>query len=264
VITEITIQLLPEREHVAGLTAFFPSEDEALQMVRFLRGVSHPVAIEFFDSRALNLLRRMKAESTAFMDLPALKPEFHTAIYFEFEDPVPDTVLERAEEAVECWMAEGGHEIEALKNFRHAIPESVNLLIGERKKAIPQLTKLGTDMSVPDGRLEDVMQMYHEGLSQAGLEYVIFGHIGNNHVHVNILPRSMDEFEKGRALYLNWAKQVVAMGGSVAAEHGIGKLKTDFLRLMFGDMDIQRMQQLKKLFDPSELLNPGNLFSCSR
>ena len=176
---------------------------------------------------------------------------------------MPESILERGEEAVECWMAEGEHEIEALKNFRHAVPESVNMLIGERKKAIPRLTKLGTDMSVPDDRLGDVMQMYHEGLNGAGLEYVIFGHIGNNHVHVNILPRSMEEFEKGRALYLDWAKRVVSMGGSVAAEHGIGKMKTDFLKLMFDDKGIQQMQQMKELFDPAGLLNPGNLFSRS-
>ena len=275
IIAEITIQLLPEPEQMVGLTAFFASEAEALRFVQFLRAAGTetrpaavgqlpsagvPVAIEFFDSHALDLLRRMKAENAAFGDLPALKPEFHTAIYFEFEGEVPESIVERTDQAVDCWMAEGGHEIEALRHFRHAIPESVNMLIGERKKTIPELTKLGTDMSVPDGRLEDVMRMYHEGLIEAGLEYVIFGHIGNNHVHVNLLPRSMEEYEKGRVLYLDWAVKVVAMGGCVSAEHGIGKLKTDFLRLMFGAQGIERMQQLKELFDPTGLLNRGNLF----
>jgi D-lactate dehydrogenase (cytochrome) len=149
----------------------------------------------------------------------------------------------------------------ALKTFRHAVPESVNMLIGERKKAIPELIKLGTDMSVPDDQLENVMAMYHEGLARAGLEYVIFGHIGNNHVHVNILPRSMEEYEQGKALYLDWAKQVVAMGGSVSAEHGIGKNKTEFLKVMYGEEGIQQMRSMKALFDPHSLLNPGNLFN---
>jgi D-lactate dehydrogenase (cytochrome) len=115
-------------------------------------------------------------------------------------------------------------------------------------------------MSVPDNELENVMRMYHEGLAQAGLEYVIFGHIGNNHVHVNILPRSMAEYAKGKALYLDWARQVVAMGGSVSAEHGIGKIKTEFLKLMVGDTGIAEMRKLKALFDSNGLLNPGNLF----
>lgn len=265
VVTEITIKLLPRPEQMNGLTAFFDSENKALDFVRFLRtaGVSPalPVAIEFFDCNALELLRRMKEENEAFADLPELKPEFHTAIYFEFDGDVPGEVVEEAGKAIECWFSEGEHEIETLKNFRHAVPESVNMLIGERKKTVPELTKLGTDMSVPDGRLEDAMRMYHEGLAAAGLEYVIFGHIGNNHVHVNILSRSMEEYERGKALYLGWAKQVVEWGGSVSAEHGIGKLKVDFLRLMAGAEGIRGMQRLKQLFDPQILLNYGNLFA---
>ena len=282
VVTEITIKLLPRPEQINGLTAFFASEAKALEFVRYLRmkttlestsattggspasGEGVPVlpsAIEFFDRNALGFLRCMKQENPAFSELPELRPDFHTAIYFEYDHEVPDSIVGQAEEALECWFAEGDREIELLKKFRHAIPEAVNLLIAERKKTIPELTKLGTDMSVPDQWLEAVMQMYHSDLAEAGLEYVIFGHIGNNHVHVNILPRSMDEYEQGRRLYLGWAKQVVEWGGSVSAEHGIGKLKPEFLEVMFGPGGIQQMRALKALFDPAGLLNPGNLFS---
>ena len=261
IVTEVTLQLLKNQNAICGFTAFFSDEALALKFVRFLRDFSKPLAIEFFDFHALELLRRMKAENAGFSDLPELKPEYHTALYFEFQGKVPFAVLEEVEQAVDGWMAEGDHEIEEMKKFRHAIPESINMLIAERKKTISALTKLGTDMSVPDGRLEDVMRMYHAGLATAGLDYVIFGHIGNNHVHVNILPRSMEEFEQGRALYLEWARQIVAMGGSVSAEHGIGKIKTEFLKLMLGDEGIERMRQVKELFDPAGLLNRGNLFN---
>ncbi|WP_372808665.1 FAD-binding oxidoreductase [Pontiella sp.] len=264
VVTEIEIMLLPKPGQMNGLTAFFDAEERALEFVRFLRGAGRlprPVAIEFFDSRALALLRKMKEEYPAFGDLPALAPEFDTALYFEFDCEVPDAVAEEIDRrAIDCWLSEGEKEIGILKNFRHAIPESVNLIIGERKRAIPGLTKLGTDMAVPDDRLEAVMRMYHEGLAQAGLEYVIFGHIGNNHVHVNILPRSLAEHDRGQALYLDWAKQVVAWNGSVSAEHGIGKNKTAFLALMYGAEGVAGMRAIKRLFDPAGRLNPGNLF----
>ncbi len=262
VVTEATLLLLPAMGKICGLTAFFADEASALEFVQFLRDCSKPLAIEWFDARALDLLRRMKAENAAFADLPVLKPAYHTALYFEYEGEVPFAVAEKVEKAVDCWLGEHASEIETLKRFRHAIPESVNMLIGERKQVVPELTKLGTDMAVSDDQLENVMRMYHEGLAEAGLEYVVFGHIGDNHVHVNILPRSMEEYDRGKALYLRWADQVVAMGGSVSAEHGIGKLKTDFLQLMFGAVGIQKMRMLKTRLDPSGILNPGNLFQA--
>ncbi len=98
-------------------------------------------------------------------------------------------------------------------------------------------------------------------LDGAGLESVIFGHIANNHLHVNILPNSLEEYERGKALYLCWAEEIVARGGSISAEHGIGKLKVPFLQLMYGEQGVEQMRQLKGLFDPQLMLNPGNLFS---
>jgi D-lactate dehydrogenase (cytochrome) len=79
-------------------------------------------------------------------------------------------------------------------------------------------------------------------------------------VHVNILPHSMEEYERGKSLYLSWARQVVEWGGSISAEHGIGKIKVPFLALMYGEEGIAEMRALKMLFDPGMTLNPGNLF----
>ena len=140
------------------------------------------------------------------------------------------------------------------------MPEAVNLLIDERKRSNAELTKLGTDMSVPDEHLEAVIAMYNAGLRENGLESVIFGHIGNNHVHVNILPNSIEEYDRGKSLYLTWARQIVELGGSVSAEHGIGKIKVAFLKLMYGEEGIAQMRALKRLFDPEMALNVGNLF----
>ena len=280
VITEVELKLIPMPGAINGLTIFLPSEDAALKLVRILRGeavegfdqiATRPVGIEFFNADALNLLRRMKTESSAFEKIPALKPQFHTAVYAEFHAETEDALEEAVMGLMETILALGGsdddtwyatteREIEPLKAFRHAIPEAVNLLIDQRKRDCPDLTKLGTDMSVPDERLEAAFAMYDSGLRESGLESVMFGHIGNNHVHVNILPHSMEQYERGKSLYLSWARQVVEWGGSISAEHGIGKIKVPFLALRYGEDGIAEMRALKMLFDPGTMLNPGNLF----
>lgn len=279
-ITEIELRLAPKPSQTAGLMLFMPSEDSIIQMVRFLRGEKtcitenfsgKPTAIEFFNSDALNLLRKMKSDNPAFSGIPHLQPHYHSALYMEFhassEDEIDDSVMQVMEAMTELgvsdedtWYAGNERELETHKLFRHAIPEAVNLLIGERKKTNPDLVKLGTDMSVPNEKLESIIYMYNTGLKEAELESVIFGHIGNNHLHVNILPRNMDEYIKGKQLYLRWAKQVVDAGGSISAEHGIGKLKTTFLELMYGQEGISQMKTIKDLFDPDHILNRGNLF----
>ena len=279
IVTEAELVLIPPPAVVLGLTAFLPSEEAALQFVRALRGEvgeaegsMRPVATEFFDHDALELLRRAKAGNPAFESIPALQPHFHTAVYAEFhgddEEMVEEAMLQVLDMLTavggsdeDTWAATSPRELAPQKAFRHAVPEAVNLLIAERKREVPDLTKLGTDMSVPDAELAAAMGMYRASLTEAGLESVIFGHIGDNHLHVNLLPNSMDDYERGKALYRRWAEQVVAWGGSVSAEHGIGKLKVSLLELMYGESGIAQMRELKARFDPDGVLNPGTLFA---
>jgi D-lactate dehydrogenase (cytochrome) len=228
------------------------------------------VALEFFDPHALDLLRREKAGNPAFKDLPEMPAAWHTGAYLEYHgddgNAVEAAVMAMSDILAECggdpdatWLASDAAEMARLKAFRHAVPEAVNLCIDTRRKTEPALTKLGTDLAVPDDRLEDVLALYRDGLATAGLEYVVFGHIGDNHVHVNVLSRNLDDYTRGKALYIEWAKAVVAMGGTVSAEHGIGKLKVDLLRAMVGDDGLAQMRAVKRLFDPDFRLNRGNV-----
>ena len=70
----------------------------------------------------------------------------------------------------------------------------------------------------------------------------------------------MSEYNRGKDLYLQWARQVIALGGTVSAEHGVGKFKVALLREMFGAEGVAQMRAVKQLFDPAGLLNRGNLF----
>lgn len=272
VFSELELRLVPSPKVWWGIMTFFPEEAGALRFVQAVRAEpAKPVAIEFFDRGALALLRDQKASNPAFADLPGLDARWSTAVYVEYhgetEAAVEDAVMRMSELMVEhggdedaTWLSSDEHDMERLKRFRHAVPEAVNLTLDQRRKREPGLTKLGTDLAVPDDGLEKVFAMYHAGLARTGLEFVMFGHVGNNHVHVNILPNTMDDYARGKALYLEWAHDVVAMGGTVSAEHGVGKLKVALLREMYGDDGIRQMRELKRAFDPGNRLAPGNLF----
>jgi D-lactate dehydrogenase (cytochrome) len=269
IVVEAELRLTPCPAARWGMLGFFPCEAEAVEAVRALRvygrGAAGPhclCALEYFDADALELIRT-GAPVTGLL-FPPFPRERGVALYAEWawagDDNGEALGVTARSLGADAWVAADSVRLKMLKDFRHAAPERVNALIAERKRRWPALTKLGTDLSVPDSRLADAMRMYRDGLGRERLESVVFGHIGDNHLHVNILPRDMDDYAAGGRLYGEWARQVVAWGGSVSAEHGIGRLKVGFLRAMMGEDGIRKMAALKALFDPRGRLNPGRLW----
>jgi len=121
--------------------------------------------------------------------------------------------------------------------------------------------KLGTDFAVPVARNAEMLARYHEQLGQEFPgRYVVFGHIGDAHLHANILPRSQAEFDRGRQVILQLARDAVALGGTVSAEHGLGKRKAALLEIQYAPEHLEAMRAVKRRLDPQWLLGRGNLF----
>ena len=145
-----------------------------------------------------------------------------------------------------------------MRSFRHALPVAVNERItrhGQRK--------VGTDMAVPEDRFSSFLRFYKDILDRSGLDYVIFGHIGDAHLHANMLPRNDAEAAKARHIYGRCVAQALMLGGTVSAEHGIGKLKRKYLSAMMGERYLNEMAALKRAFDPNGILGRGNMFDES-
>lgn len=270
VITEAELYLSPKPEREFAATLFFEDEESALNAVESLKRVNTPTitAIEYFDANALALLRQRRIELGPASGIPPGLPESPGAhaLYIDAASAVDH--LETAVESILAttkptanWAAFDRDERDRLRGFRHALPETVNGIIADRQRQYPGLTKLGTDMAVPEGCLKEIIDFQKRLLRESGLEFLVFGHIGDNHPHINLLPRSLDEYDKGKRLYAELAAKTIEMGGSIAAEHGIGKLKIHFLAMMLGPEGMREIRRLKQAIDPDNRLGRGNLLA---
>ncbi|MEK6281638.1 MAG: FAD-binding oxidoreductase [Acidobacteriota bacterium] len=214
-------------------------------------------ALEYFDNESLDFLR------AKYETIPA---KAAGAIFFEqettpaTEDALMNEWLELIErhEALsdDSWFATAESDHVRLREFRHALPVLMNEWFARHNQR-----KVSTDMSVPDEAFPPMLRLYKETLRATNLRYTIFGHIGDNHVHVNILPRDDNEAATAREIYLRFVKRAVEVGGTISAEHGIGKLKREYLRLLYSDQHLREMAALKRAFDPAGILGRGNIFS---
>ncbi|MFO7821541.1 MAG: FAD-binding oxidoreductase [Lentisphaeria bacterium] len=275
VISEVDLKLIPAPETSSAAVLFFADENQALAFVSAVRSRKDELgleAIEYFGPNALAFLRQNRAQNGAASGVPACLPDgAASAIYLDIgcsPEQIPEILTQVVKVGEDygadpetCWSAHESSERDRLRLFRHALPEAVNHRLAELQRISPHITKLGTDMAVPDSHLKTIIDLYRNKLKKAGLEYVIFGHIGDNHLHVNILPHDTAEYNLGKKLYLEFARRVVKMGGSPAAEHGIGKLKREFLELLVGKEGICEMRAVKQAFDPNDLLGCGTLWN---
>lgn len=271
IITSVTVALFRQRPKIS-VVQFLNTDEQAVDLVEALRADPRIRLdfLEFYSDSALSLLKGRQQRDARSVGTPTIPEDAGAALFFEMDfNPADRSVRMEALEAAlkrcgasaaDSWAAYEGRELDRLKGFRHILPETINAVIAERKKTYPGLHKLGTDLAVPDERLRDMWSVYRGGLEGAGLEWAAFGHIGNNHVHINILPRDMADLEKALGLYQVFAQKAVEFGGTVSAEHGIGKLKAKYLKTMFRPEEIEQMRAVKRALDPTMMLNPGNIF----
>ncbi|HLG99546.1 MAG TPA: FAD-binding oxidoreductase [Bryobacteraceae bacterium] len=245
VVIEAELQLLPKPADVLAGVVFFSGDDPALDAVDAWRGVRGLRMIEYFDRNSLEFLRQR------FSEVPA---SAGAALLIEQENGDIDFWADNAPE--DSWFADNDKDRERFRRFRHALPELVNDTVRRRG-----FLKLNSDYAVPLHRNRDMLACYQARLREQGLHYVIFGHIGDAHVHVNILPSSQADFDSGQKLMLDFARQAVAFGGTVSAEHGLGKRKAKLLEIQYTPDQIEAMKSVKRRLDPDWRLNRGTLFS---
>jgi FAD/FMN-containing dehydrogenase len=238
IVTEAELQLLPAPKEVMAGVVFFPSEEAALDAVDRWRPAPGLRMLEYLDRASLEMMEEPHGG----------------AVMVEQEGEI-DLDMKGALEH-ESWVATSPADRERFRRFRHALGERAN----ERIRS-GGFMKLGTDYAVPRDRGREVMELYREILDRdLKLPYVIYGHIGDAHVHINTFPASKAEFDRAKSVLDNLAYPIVAMGGTVGAEHGLGKRKAHLLAIQYQPDVIEAMRAVKRRFDPQWLLGRGNLF----
>jgi len=256
VICEIEVRLLPKPEGLLSGVVFFADEADVLALVNDVRGQVDARALEFFDRESLEFLRQK---------YPAIPLDAVGAIFFEQETTEASeevilnqwmALLDQHHALSDSWFATNEQDQGKLREFRHQLPVLMNEWFAHYRQR-----KVSTDMAVPDEAFPGMFRLYKDTLQSSGLRYTIFGHIGDNHVHVNILPRDETEGARARELYVAFLKYAASVGGTLSAEHGVGKLKRDYLRFFYNNEQLREMVALKKAFDPNGILGRGNIFS---
>ncbi|MCX7874935.1 MAG: FAD-binding oxidoreductase [Melioribacteraceae bacterium] len=261
IITEIKFKLIDYNENILSAIAFFENENDAFNFSQEARKLSFDNTskidargLEFFDHRTLNYLRN---------DYSSI-PNNTCAIWFEQEienneDEIIDCwmklILKHNSNPETVWLAVDKKEQEKFKDFRHAIAWKVNEIVAQRN-----LRKVGTDIAIPDEHFVVFYKWMKNLVEENKIDYVVYGHIGNNHPHLNMIPKNENEFHLCQKLYFEICKEAVKYKGTVSAEHGIGKTKRDYLLMMYGEHVIKEMAKLKLVFDPNKILNIGNIF----
>jgi FAD/FMN-containing dehydrogenase len=254
VVLEAEVRLLPQPASLLSGVVFFRSEEAALDAADEWREAPQLRMLEFFDPPSLELLRGPYPEIPAAARAALLVEQIADGLEQDAEETWLGR-MERFQAFDESWFGTTDGERERFRVFRHKLPEVVN----ERIKR-NGFQKMGTDAAVPLERNREMMRWYRQVLDeQFPGKAVMYGHIGDAHMHVNVLPETEDDARRGRAFQYESARQAVALGGTVSAEHGLGKKKAHFLALEFTPAEIQAMCDVKRHFDPQWLLGRGNL-----
>lgn len=268
VVVEAELALIAKPDGFFSGIVFFADSGDLLAFVDAARDLSllrrrapaggsdiDATLIEYFDANSLRFIAERFPETPSGMA---------GAIFFEQETNAEkeDAVFSAWNELIErhhgdvdrSWFATNDEDREKMRKFRHAMPLAAN-----ERFARNGFKKVSTDMAVPVDRFRSLLRFYEDICEASGIEHVIFGHIGDCHLHLNLFPKTQVENEKARHIYGRCIAQAIMLGGTVSAEHGIGKLKRKYLEVMMGERYLNEMAAIKKALDPNGILGRGNI-----
>lgn len=256
VITKIFFRLIPFPKKRKVLLAAFDSIETALGTVSkiFHSGVT-PSAIEFMERSAIEAAERQlskifpnnTAEAQLLIEVDGNNED---ALNEEIES-IAEVLDENG--AIDVIMAEDDNKMNELWALRRCIGEAVKSISAYKEE----------DTVVPRAKMPELIKGVKEISEKYGISTICYGHAGDGNVHVNILKDKMDDESWNGSLdtaIREIFELTVSLGGMISGEHGIGLTQKSYLPIAIGNSEIELMKNIKKVFDPNNILNPGKIF----
>jgi glycolate oxidase len=257
IVTEATFSLIPPPQARRTLLAYFSDTRTAGEAVASIIAAKIiPSTLEIMDNATIRCV-----EGFAKIGLPL---EMAALLLIEV-DGHPAVVAEEADGVKAVLHKVGAAEIQEATDAERAAQ-----LAAARRTALSALarvspTTLLEDATVPRSRLAETFDEIERLTEKFQLKVGTFGHAGDGNLHPTVLcdERDRDEMERAHAFYNELYDKVLAWGGTVSGEHGIGLAKIDYLERQIGAGGVEVMRRIKRSFDPGGILNPGKIFSRS-
>ncbi len=257
IVTRIILKLLPlPKYRVDLLVPFKDFHTASTAIARIFETSIVPVNIEFMEHKAITALKAYLKEDFPYSDagahlLVGVDGSTKETVEKEYET-IGEVCLN--EGAIDVFVAETPQNKERLWKARRSLHDALE----QRSRVMER-----EDVVVPVATIPELLDFVHQLAEETGLEIVPFGHAGDGNVHINILKKDLpdDEWKKrnGEAVG-KLLRKVVALGGMISGEHGIGTVKKPFLPLSLSKEEIELAKRIKQAFDPHAILNPGKIF----
>ena len=155
--------------------------------------------------------------------------------------------------AIDVLLAENKQQQEELWKMRRGISEAVKSISVYREE----------DTVVPRAKLPELMKIIKEIEKKYAINIICYGHAGDGNIHANVIKEDMSDEKWNKVLpevVKEIFQEVVKLGGSISGEHGIGYVQKEYLAMALSDTELKLMREIKKVFDPKNILNPGKMF----
>ncbi len=260
IVTKVKVKLISKPNCKVSLLAFFDNYDQIFEFVKEARqksfsndSVLDSNLIEFLDCTALAMTDAEYPINTA--------GSIWIEQYCDSEEH-KESILEKWYELItkysplaeDTFLAYDSKTERKINELRHKVPLGVTDFIAQHG-----FSKMGTDTAVGDEYAQALFDYGCKVCEERNVKHVVWGHIGNSHLHINVLPTTQEEYSKAIEAFDLILDKSLEFGGTISGEHGIGKIKKKHFHKMYSE-EMDYFKYIKSIFDPDSIFGNGNLF----